>query len=131
MSAGVFFLGAGMSARLRNYAIIRRRNFGEVPVTGGPVGWGTPPPPVSVNNPFVFIGLGGGRRCKRVILLNLATEILESITYSVLCRASWQNPMTRVTQEGVGAASWYCFKVIVLGWILVGILWGNWVGFPI
>ena len=37
-----------------------------------------------MNNPFVFIGLGGGRRCNRVILFNLATEILESITYSVL-----------------------------------------------
>jgi hypothetical protein len=25
----------------------------------------------------------------------------------------------------------FCFKVIVLGGFLVGILWGKWVGFPI
>jgi Protein of unknown function (DUF3147) len=45
------------------------------PVRGGP--------PVSVNNPFGFSGLGGGRRCNRLILLDLATESLESITCGV------------------------------------------------
>jgi hypothetical protein len=48
--------------------------------------WGTP---ISVNNPFGFIGLGGGRRSKRMIPWNLLTEMMESITYSVFCRAEF------------------------------------------
>ena len=87
-----------------------------------------PPRPISVNNQFVFSGLGGGRRCKVGILLDLDTELLESITYSNLQRfipgklaksdgALW-------LENGLELLSGHCFKVIVLGGFLVGILWG-------
>ena len=33
--------------------------------------------------------------------------------------------------KGLELLPGYCFKVIVLGGFLVGILWENWVGFPI
>jgi hypothetical protein len=57
-------------------------------------GLGYPSTPISVNNPLAFIGLGGGRRFKLIIPLDLVTELLKSMTYGVLCWASWQNPMT-------------------------------------
>jgi hypothetical protein len=94
-------------------------------------GLGYPPPPASVNNPLVFIGLGGGRRCKRMIPWNLLTEILESITYSVLCRAEFPTSITQ--QLGMAGAAFLgtSSRLSCWGGFLVGILWGNWVGFPI
>jgi hypothetical protein len=46
-------------------------------------------------------------------------------------RVGWQTLIIHPGYEGPGAASLLCFKVIVLGGFLVGILWGKWVGFPI
>jgi hypothetical protein len=81
-----------------------------------------------VNNPLVFIGLGGGRRCKIVIPWNL---LLESITYTVYTEWAGKLSYSTLAMKGLELLSGYYFEVIVLGGFLVGILWGKWVGFPI
>ena len=87
-------------------------------------------PPIPLNNPLVFIGLGGGRRSKLIIPLDLVTEMLESITYSVFCRAEFPKSRHAAARNGRELLPGYCFQVIVLGWISGGNSLGKVCRFP-